>query len=84
LSGYTAFARRPKSKMQAPDTSAMSIHFVRYARFANSSAAAPAEASSPYSEPPARQMALTAVRCSPLIPGEPPRTSMCIEATFGK
>src|SRR5687768_3969320 len=29
-------------------------------------------------------MALIAVRCSPLIPGDPPRTSICIDAIFGK
>src|SRR6267143_5314073 len=29
-------------------------------------------------------MALMTVRYSPLMPGDPPRTSICIDATFGK
>src|SRR5438093_50363 len=70
--------------MMAPETSAISFHFVVYPRFANNSAATPVDASRPYSDPPAKQIALITVRYSPLMPGDPPRTSICIDASFGK
>src|SRR5438552_13553934 len=62
----------------------MSIHFVEYPRTLNISAATPVDASRPYSDPPAKQIALTTSRCWPLIPGEPPRTSIASDATFEK
>src|SRR5438552_7916869 len=62
----------------------MSIHFVEYPRTLNISAATPVDASRPYSDPPAKQIALTTSRCCPLMPGEPPRTSIASDATFGK
>src|SRR5438270_4881193 len=62
----------------------MSIHFVEYPRTLNISAATPVEASRPYSDPPAKQIALMTSRCCPLIPGDPPRTSIARDAVFGK
>src|ERR687886_159136 len=61
----------------------MSSQPTAYSRRANSSAATPVAASSPYSEPPARQIADTH-SCPPIVPGEPPRTSVAAVAPPGK
>src|SRR5712691_3063042 len=60
--------------MIAPATAAIDIQPVSKSRCANSSAATPVAASSPYSDPPAKQIASTQ-SSSPNVPGEPPRTS---------
>src|SRR5919202_6418781 len=60
--------------MIAPWTIAMSSHAVLKPRRSSSSACTPHAASSPYAEPPARQIASAIPGC-PITPGEPPRTS---------